>query len=109
MDNSRPRGSAHHHWVTREISFRDRCEYSIFLMANGNKLDCAIPAQGVHYRIQSISDDSITALDTSLCQHLPQYVCHFFRHKNLPDFLVTLSVLRNSLQAFMSSLCLLRN
>src|SRR6266853_707452 len=90
MDNSGPRSSAHHHWITREISLRDRCEYSIFLMTNGNKLDCAISAQCVHYRIQSVSDDSITAFDTSLRQHLPQYVCDFFRHKNLPDFLVDL-------------------
>jgi len=90
MDNSGPRSSAHHHWVTREISLRDRCEYSIFLMTNGNKLDCAISAQCVHYRIQSVSDDSITAFDTSLRQHLPQYVCNFFRHQNPPEFPVDL-------------------
>src|SRR5882762_8178288 len=39
MDNSGTRSSAHHHWVTREISLCDRCEYSIFLMTNGDKLD----------------------------------------------------------------------
>src|SRR5258707_8841428 len=99
MNNSGPRSSADHHWVTREISLRDRSEYSIFLMTNGNKLDCAISAQCVHYRIQSVSDDSITAFDASLRQHLPQYVCNFFRHKGLPDFLVDrISVPRNSSQ-----------
>src|SRR5580658_3107631 len=83
MDNSGPRSSAHHHWVTREISLRDRRKHSIFLMTNGNKLDCAISAQRVHYRIQCVSDDSITAFDTSLRQHLPQYVRNFLRHGNL--------------------------
>src|ERR1700674_5009127 len=110
MDNSGPRSSAHHHWVTREIGLRDRGEYSIFLMTNGNKLDCAISAQRVHHRIQSVSDDSVTAFDTGLRQHLPQYVCDFLRHENLPDFLVDLiSVPRNSLPAFRSPLSLPSN
>ena len=78
MDNSGPRGSAHRHWVTREISLRDRRECSILLITNLNKLDCAISAQCVHHGVQSVSDDSITALDSSLRQHLPQYVCNFF-------------------------------
>src|SRR5580698_1060647 len=85
MDNSGPRGSAHHHWITREVSLRDRGEHSIFLMTNGNKLDCAISAQCVHDRVQSVPDDSETALDSSLRQHLPQYVRDFFRHKNLSE------------------------
>src|SRR6266496_4767819 len=107
MDDSGSRGSAHHHRVTREIGLRDRGKHSIFLMTNGNKLDCAISAQCVHHRIQCVSDDSITALDSSLRQHLPQYVCNFFRHKNLPEFLVDLaSVPRNSPRASTSSPCL---
>src|ERR1700722_9241577 len=106
MDNSRPRSSAHHHWVTGEISLRDRGEHSIFLMTNGHKLDCAISAQCVHHRIQSISDNSVAALDSSLRQHLPQYVCDFFRHKNLSEFFVDLlSVPRNSLPASMQFRC----
>ena len=107
MDDSGSRGSAHHHRVTGEIGLRDRGKHSIFLVTNGNKLDCAISAQCVHHRIQCVPDDSITALDSSLRQHLPQYVCNFFRHKNLPDFPVDLiSVPCNSLPAFTSSLCL---
>src|ERR1700685_2148581 len=86
MDNSRPCSSAYHHWVTGEISLRDRGKHSVFLVMNRNKLDCAISAQRVHDRIQSVSDDSITAFDSSLRQHLPQYVCNFFRHRNLSEF-----------------------
>src|ERR1700722_2979510 len=89
MDNSGPRSPAHRHWVTREISLRDRSEPSIFFMTNGDKLDCPISAQSVHYRIQSVSDDSIAALDSSFHQHLPQYVCNVFRHKNLSEFFWT--------------------
>src|ERR1700683_392074 len=83
MDNSGPRSSAHRHWVTGEISLCDRGKYSVFLMTNENKLDCAVPAQCIHHRIQCVTNDSITALDSSLRQHLPQYVCNCFRHKNL--------------------------
>jgi len=90
MDDSRPRSSAHHHRVTREVGLRDRCEYSIFFMTNGNELDCAIAAQCVHDRIQRVADDSITALDSGLRQHLPQYVCNCLRHENSPDLLVDL-------------------
>ena len=32
LDDSGPRGSTHHHWVTCEISLRDRREYSILLI-----------------------------------------------------------------------------
>src|ERR1700677_581328 len=90
MDDTGPRSSAHRHWITREISLGNRREYSIFLMANQDKLDCAIPAQRVHHRIQSVSDDSIAAFNPSLRQHLPQYVCDFFRHKNPFCFFVDL-------------------
>src|SRR5580704_11652362 len=89
MDNPRPCRSAYYHWVAGEISLRDRGKHSVFLVMNRNKLDGAISAQCVHDRIQSVSDDSITALDSSLRQHLPQYVCNFFGHQILLNSLWT--------------------
>src|SRR5580700_2211221 len=89
MDNSWPCSSAYHHRVPREISLRDRGKHSVFLVTNGNKLDRAISAQRVHDWIQSVSDDSITAFDSSLRQHLPQYVCDFFGHQLLLNSLWT--------------------
>jgi hypothetical protein len=52
-------------------------------MANVDKLDLAVAAQAINDGIESVSNNSVTAFDSSIREHLPQDVCNFSRHRNL--------------------------
>ena len=53
-------------------------------MADVDELDFAVATQPVDDGIESVSNNSVTAFDTSVCEHLPQNICDFSRHINLP-------------------------
>src|ERR1700692_3716752 len=52
-------------------------------MAYVDEFDLAVATQGVDDWIESISNNSVTAFDTGVCEHLPQNICNFSRHGNL--------------------------
>src|ERR1700686_944268 len=52
-------------------------------MAYVDEFDLAVATQCVDDGIESVSNNSVTAFDTGVCEHLPQNICNFSRHKNL--------------------------
>jgi hypothetical protein len=52
-------------------------------VADVDELDFAVATQPVNHGIESVSDNSVAAFDTSVCEHLPQNICNISRHGNL--------------------------
>jgi hypothetical protein len=77
MNDARTSGSADCDRITRQVSFGNSGKDSIFLVTDMDEIDPAVSAKSIYKGIESISDDSITAFDAGVREHLTQDICDF--------------------------------
>ena len=63
--------------MTGQIGFRDSGKNAVLFMTDVDELDLSVASEPVDYRIESVTNDAVTAFDSGVRKHLPQEVRHF--------------------------------
>ena len=84
MDDTGAGRSTHRNWVAGQIGLRDGGKNAVLFVTNVDELDLPVAAQPVDDGIEGVTNDAIAAFDSGVGKHLPQDICHFYRHRTTP-------------------------
>ena len=63
--------------IARQVGLRNRGEDAVLFISHVNEFDIPVAAEGVDDGIESVTHNSVTALNTGLMKHFPESICDF--------------------------------
>jgi hypothetical protein len=79
-------GAADHHWIPRQVAFRDGRKDTVLFMPDMYKVDLSVAAESVDHWVERVAHDPVATFNSSLLKHFPHQVRYVSAHKVPPGF-----------------------